>query len=368
MTVWDQPKENSLAALLHGMQFADGIEFDLRLSSDGEFVVYHNELVPGEGRKFERSIERMSTSEIRSLGTVTFDELLSQGVLTDVWQAGGKTANIEFKVPHPAAQIDDVDAHLSAMMGLLEESLDPFDLPDRSALVYSFSPRIGPVAKSVGFGLPVTRLSPYLRPWGSYRIKRLVGTPGFVLSTVTGLIKEHREEGMPAIAMALQYLQGWERFAHPGTPMAISGGGLERLNRARAGMGLHVWPAPLELEASMLEAGISLISDHMDPSVFSLPDGKARWMRPASQPLDDEWRGRLDGASNSERGDLIREAGESLPTWPELGSNRKREMVTEQGHRMFWAGSEDKWAAEAENGLPWGSPRLIGHRGAGDTD
>jgi chromosome segregation protein len=87
------------------------------------------------------------------------------------------------------------------MMGLLEESLDPFDLPDRSALVYSFSPRIGPVAKSVGFGLPVTRLSPYLRPWGSYRIKRLVGTPSFVLSTVTGLIKEHREEGMPAIAM-----------------------------------------------------------------------------------------------------------------------------------------------------------------------
>ena len=368
MTIWDQPKENSLAALLHGMQIADGIEFDLRISSDGDFVVYHNELVPGEGDKSERSIERMSTSELRSLGIATFDELLSQKVLTDVWQAGGKTANIEFKVPHPAARIDDVDAHLSAMMGLLEESLAPFDLPARSALVYSFSPRIGSVAKSVGFEFPVTRLSPYLRPWGSYRIKRLIGTPGFVLSTVTGLIKEHRKEGMPAVAMALKYLQGWERFAHPGAPMAISGGGLERLNRARAGMGLHVWPAPLELETSMLEAGISLISDHMDPSIFSLPDGKARWMRPASQPLDDEWRERLDVASDSERGDLIREAGESLPTWPEIGSRRKREMVTEQGNRMFWAGSEDKWIAEAENGLPWGSPRLIGHRGAGDTD
>ena len=368
MTVWDQPKENSLAALLHGMQFADGIEFDLRLSSDGEFVIYHNELVPGKEDKSERSIERMSTGELRSLGIVTFDELLSHRALTDIWQAGGKTANIEFKVPHPAARIDDVDAHLSAMMGLLEESLDPYDLPDRSALVYSFSPRVGPVAKSVGFEFPVTRLSPYLRPWGSFRIKRLVGTPGFVLSTVTGLIKEHRDEGMPAVAMALQYLQGWERFVHPGTPMAISGGGLERLNRVRRGMGLHVWPAPLELEASMLEAGISLISDHMDPSVFSLPDGKARWMRPASQPLDDEWRERLDTASDSERGDLIKEAGESLPTWPELGSRRKREMVTEQGNRMFWAGSEDKWIAESENGLPWGSPRLIGHRGAGDTD
>ena len=56
MTIWDQPKENSLAALLHGMQIADGIEFDLRISSDGDFVVYHNELVPGEGDKSERSI------------------------------------------------------------------------------------------------------------------------------------------------------------------------------------------------------------------------------------------------------------------------------------------------------------------------
>ena len=368
MTVWNQPKENSIDALLHGMQFADGVEFDLRLSSDGDFVVYHNELVPGEGPKSERSIERMGTDELRSHGIVTFDGLLSQRPFTDAWQAGGKTANIEFKVPHPAAQIDDVDGYLRAMMRLLEEKLGPFDLPDRSALVYSFSPRIGPVAKSVGFEFPVTRLSPYLRPWGSNRIKRLVGTPNFMRSTVTGLIKQHRKEGMPALAMALQYLQGWERFLHLGTPMAIRGGGLERLNRARAGMGLHVWPAPLELEASMLEAGFSLISDNMDPRVVSLPDGGARWSRPASQPLDEEWRERLDAAADSERADLIKEAGESLPTWSESGVSRRRGIVVEQGRRMFWTGSEDKWAAEAEGGLPWGSPRLTGHRGAGDTD
>ena len=368
MTAWNQPKENSIDALLHGMQFADGVEFDLRLSSDGDFVVYHNELVPGEGPKSERSIERMGTDELRSHGIVTFDGLLSQRPFTDAWQAGGKTANIEFKVPHPAAQIDDVDGYLRAMMRLLEEKLGPFDLPDRSALVYSFSPRIGPVAKSVGFEFPVTRLSPYLRPWGSKPIRRLVGTPNFILSTVTGLIKQHRKEGMPALAMALQYLQGWERFLHLGTPMAIRGGGLERLNRARAGMGLHVWPAPLELEASMLEAGFSLISDNMDPRVVSLPDGGARWSRPASQPLDEEWRERLDTAADSERADLIKEAGESLPTWSELGVSRRRGIVVEQGRRMFWTGSEDKWAAEAEGGLPWGSPRLTGHRGAGDTD
>ncbi|RTZ93581.1 MAG: hypothetical protein DSY41_04925, partial [Candidatus Poseidoniales archaeon] len=126
MTVWNQPKENSIDALLHGMQFADGVEFDLRLSSDGDFVVYHNELVPGEGPKSERSIERMGTDELRSHGIVTFDGLLSQRPFTDAWQAGGKTANIEFKVPHPAAQIDDVDGYLRAMMRLLEEKLGPF--------------------------------------------------------------------------------------------------------------------------------------------------------------------------------------------------------------------------------------------------
>ncbi|MEC7686730.1 MAG: glycerophosphodiester phosphodiesterase family protein, partial [Candidatus Thermoplasmatota archaeon] len=39
---WKQPPENSLEALVHGMQVSDGVELDLRLSADGELVVFHD--------------------------------------------------------------------------------------------------------------------------------------------------------------------------------------------------------------------------------------------------------------------------------------------------------------------------------------
>ncbi len=34
---------------------------------------------------------------------------------------------------------------------------------------------------------------------------------------------------------------------------------------------------------------------------------------------------------------------------------------------MLWEGSEESWNLDHENGIPWGSPRIIGHRGAGKS-
>ena len=42
MSDWDRPEENSIEGLLHGMEFADGVEFDLRVDGDGEFVIFHD--------------------------------------------------------------------------------------------------------------------------------------------------------------------------------------------------------------------------------------------------------------------------------------------------------------------------------------
>ncbi|MEC8998113.1 MAG: glycerophosphodiester phosphodiesterase family protein, partial [Candidatus Thermoplasmatota archaeon] len=64
MVTWEQPRENSIAALRHGMEFADGVEFDLKLSNDGEFVIYHDELFPGTAPKTERCIEMLGTDEV----------------------------------------------------------------------------------------------------------------------------------------------------------------------------------------------------------------------------------------------------------------------------------------------------------------
>ena len=40
MEDWKQPRENSIEALQHGMQFGDGVEFDLRVDGDGELVIF----------------------------------------------------------------------------------------------------------------------------------------------------------------------------------------------------------------------------------------------------------------------------------------------------------------------------------------
>ena len=126
-------------------------------------------------------------------------------------------------------------------------------------------------------------------------------------------------------------------------------------------------PAPLRHEDSLVQAGVSLVSDEMDPTVYIKPDGSPRWPRPGSQPLDSEWINRLAGATITEYPDLIKEAKETLPLWPDLSIQRRNEIVAEQASRMLWPGGSKKWAIEAGEGLPWGSPRILGHRGAGKT-
>ena len=110
---------------------------------------------------------------------------------------------------------------------------------------------------------------------------------------------------------------------------------------------------------------MSLVSDNIDPQVFEKPAGTHRWPRPGSQPLDDEWRRRIDRSSSDERGDAIAEAASSLPMWDEIEVGRKMGILEEQGSRMLWAGNSERWSEYVEGGLPWGSPRIIGHRGSG---
>ena len=367
MSTWEQPDENSVAALQHGMEFADGVEFDLRIDGEGELVIYHDEFVPGKGAIRGRCVEQLSTNELRGFGIATMDDLLKNRSFTDLWQYGGKTVDIEFKIPHPVNRIG-TDKYLGSAMELLGQKLDSLDLPARSTLVSSFSPRIGTVANSVGFGIPVTRLMPRIRAWGRYwRVKRTVAMPHFARTSVRSIARTVRGEGMESMGMALEYLSGWTRWINPGPPVGLNGRGLERLNEIRRGMGLFVWPGPLEREDELLRAGVSIVTDHMDPRVIERPDGSPRWPRPASQPLDDDWLRKLERASGEEMPDLISEASESLPSWPELEPGHRASIVKEQGHRMRWRGTEEKWARDAEEGLPWGSPRILGHRGAGKT-
>lgn len=367
MADWAQPMENSVDALRHGMEFSDGVEFDLRMSVDGDLVIYHDEFIPGRENIRDRCIESLSTSELRSKGIVSFEEIISDSNFSRLWQDGGKTVDIEVKLPHPVTKIE-TDGHLSSILKKIELDLDLLDLPKRSTLVTSFSPRIGHAAKIAGVSLPVARLVPHIRAWGRYwRVKRTVAAPNFARTSFQGVSDSLRKEGMESIGMALEYLVGWTRFVGPKLPVGLAGRGLKRFQRARSGMGVFVWPAPLEYEDALIDAGVSLVSDEMDPTKYSKPDGSPRWPRPGSQPLDSDWISRLDSATSAEYPDLLGEAAESLPLWPDLNKRRKAEIITEQASRMVWPGGVEKWFTEEGEGLPWGSPRIIGHRGAGST-
>ncbi|MBF92775.1 MAG: hypothetical protein CMB78_03260 [Euryarchaeota archaeon] len=367
MTNWEPPRENSIEALRHGIEFSDGVEFDLRMDAEGELVIYHDEFVPGREPIGERCIERLSTSELRSFGIDVFEDLLSDSVFSEAWRKGGKTVDIEIKIPHPMTKIG-TDEHLGSMMSKIDSRLKDLELPGRSTLVSSFSPRIGAVSKRSGFGIPVTRLVPHIRAWGRYwNVKRAVAMPNFARTSFQGMAKTLRKEGMESIGIALEYLVGWTKWVNPRMPVGLSGSGLERFQRSRMGMGVIVWPSPLRYEDGLIGAGVTLVSDEMNPTLFSKPDGSARWPRPASQPLDEDWQGRIEGAQSTELPDLISEASSSLPMWHELNDERRKEIVREQAKRMLWPGNAEKWASKTSEGIPWGSPRIIGHRGAGKT-
>tara|TARA_S200000501_G_scaffold297444_1_gene283761 strand:+ start:113 stop:1219 length:1107 start_codon:yes stop_codon:yes gene_type:complete len=365
--MWSQPAENSLDALKHGMEFSDGIEFDLRMSADGELVIFHDEFVPGSGSIRSRCIEKMYADELQRHGILTFGELINDRDFLESWKSGNKTVDIEIKMPHPTVGKND-DDYLKSVMERIASMTGNFELPTRSTIVSSFSTRLCAVSSSIKFDFEVTQLVPKIRPWGRYwRVKRAFAMPEFVTTSVPYIASKFRSDGMSSIGMALEYLKGWEKYTRFGPKVGLKGKGLEKLHRSLRGMGVFVWPGPLELEDSLINAGISIVSDHMNPEVVSKPDGSYRWPRPASQPLDEEWENMLRSSTTNERADLIKEAADSLPCWAEVGTKRKIEIISEQGRRMLWDGSEESWNRDHENGIPWGSPRIIGHRGSGKS-
>ena len=42
MSDWQQPPENTLPSLEHGITNSDGVELDLRLTADGELIIHHD--------------------------------------------------------------------------------------------------------------------------------------------------------------------------------------------------------------------------------------------------------------------------------------------------------------------------------------
>ena len=134
---WEQPPENSLDALLHGMRFSDGVEFDLRLSADEELVVYHDSIT-ADGR-YTECVEASTMPDY----VCTLDDLLAESGFVEPWVSEGKFACIELKMPHPSsgkvggmfsaeAKID----HLRRMIEMVDESVGSLGISPSGSVLY----------------------------------------------------------------------------------------------------------------------------------------------------------------------------------------------------------------------------------------
>jgi len=366
---WKQPPENSLEALVHGMQVSDGVELDLRLSADGELVVFHDtQTVDGRYPECEDSSSMPDY-------VCTFEEMLAEPGFTEPWLEGSRFACIELKAPHPSSGktgwIMSGEArtkHMSKMIELVDEALGPLDIGKSSTVVYSFEPNLLKAARRAGSNLRFARLVPYLRPWGSSFVKRIFASPYFIALSLPRLMQLQRKVGAPMLPAALHYLDGKRRHLTIGTTVGLHGRQLTNLTRKRKGFPVFVWPAKLRVERALLSAGLTAISDELSPEVTTLPTGEARWLRPATQPLNREHQNKLDSITAEHHGSVIAELQREVAPWPELSDSEKKGFL--EGWRKKWLWERDVgtlMTESDESSMPWEVSRIIGHRGAGRT-
>ena len=90
--------ENSLAALREAMVHADGIEFDLRMTLDGHLVLHHDRtpMIPRHEKEGRPTyVEAWTLDELREFGAETFDDMLTDPIISTAWREQAKVGVIE---------------------------------------------------------------------------------------------------------------------------------------------------------------------------------------------------------------------------------------------------------------------------------
>ena len=344
---WQQLRQNSVAALIHGISHFDGVEMDLRLSSDGVLVLRHDNTTPdGE------YVELLDSGQLASCAD-NFEELINDSDFTRPWQEKGKTVCIELKSPHPSSGVaggwrggKERVSHISRMIRILEDNLADFDLPAGTTVIYSFDPNFLRAAKRGGCSYPRARLTPNLREWGAGKIQKAIATPSFIGHSLPRLMRKHQRWGAPMIPCAIEYLTSYTRHLPLGSTVSLRGRGLARLTKTRKGFPAFVWPVKLADERAILDAGLTAITDDCSPKVTHLPDGSPRRPLPATVQM-------VEGVEKP---------------WFSLSDSERKDVLWEMKNRWNWSRSIDQlMASSASNQVPWEVPRLIGHRGTGKT-
>lgn len=366
---WIRPRENTVEALVYGMEQSDGVELDLRLTQDQRLILHHDSKT-----EFGEYPECLTIDELPDY-VEPIDDLLANKDFIRRWTEEGAFTCIEFKSPHPSSgkaggwfNGKEKEQHMINMIQNLQELLEPIERSNSSTVIYSFDPKIITASKKIKTDLKFSRLRPNIRQWGNWTTQRIVATPSFLANSLPKLMDKQRQEGSPMLPCSLQYLKGIESNINIGWTVGLEGKKLERLTKYRRGYPVYVWPSKSDSERLLLDAGLTGLTDDLSPNSVTLDTGHARWTKPATQPLTDETRKELDDTPKEEHFTKISELKKEVSPWYELSDNERIKFVDNWRKKWLWARERSTLLNEtSKSSLPWEVSRIIGHRGTGSS-
>ena len=375
---WTQAPENTLESLRHAIQQFDGIEFDIRITADNQLVVHHDRDVSLPASYLEGKpiwAEEWTLEELNEAGFLGFEEMLYNPIIANHWATRGKMGCIEIKRPHPTASSGGGYrgkkhhiAHVARAMQLAESILDERDIPHHNTVFYAFHKHMPASAAQASTRRPWAALIPYIPPFGNRTTQRLKAVPQYISMPFKRLVKRHKMEGSSMLPCAIEYFKSPTSWLPLGRKVSLQGRGLERLTASRHGMPTYVWPTRPDIEHALLRAGLTALTDYADPALTWLPSNQARWVQPATQPLDEEQWQSLEKCEVEHHLDVLSEFKDSTPTWSEADPARRRSLIEAWRKRWKWNESTEELVEKyCDATPPWAAPRMIGHRGSGKT-
>jgi hypothetical protein len=181
------------------------------------------------------------------------------------------------------------------------------------------------------------------------------------------LVKKHRMAKSSMIPCALDYFTPLNGRALIGRRVGFKDKQASYISSCQKGMPVYVWPARLEYESHILNTGLTGLTDNTDTGLTWLPSGDARWMQPATLPLDINQRILLDEATEENHVSIIRQLKSEVPTWLECDNQRKLELINLWRNKWQWQQESEDILSNCQDSPPWQSIKLIGHRGSGKT-
>jgi len=378
MNLYIQHPENTIGALRHGIELFDGIELDVRLTVDDGLVLHHDRELMASKKYHDpkkKYVEEYSLDELTSMGFASFEQLMNDPVIHHQWKNENKMVCIEIKRPHPRAPNgggyngkQQHIAYVSDCIQKIDKMLDDFQIPNASVMYYSFHKHMKQSIQLSSTSRRWASLIPYIVPYGSRRFQRIKAFPTYFTTSFSRLLRHHQAQGASILPCAIEYLKPSTNWIPMGRKVGLKGASLQRLNRIRQGMPMYVWPVKPMHESSVISAGLSALTDMSDPTETWLPSNDVRWLNPATQPLLDEEQRHLKNSTFEHHELVLSDLKENVPTWSQSDESRKVNLINEWCSK--W-GVSSRYKTEAlqsmEHDVPFFTPRLIGHRGAGKT-